>query len=530
MAAKHSAPIRGLSRAGADNTSTQKFEGRFGRMFPQVKAADFGANEAAWTEHLKPLARAMVSEFDAPKDGPDSEESGIPALYTYLGQFIDHDITFDPSSSFQKAKDPNALTDYRSPAFDLDNVYGRGPGDQPYMYQANGVSFALGDSLQLGNPPGAHDLYRSVDGRAVIGDPRNDENAIVSQLQGLFHRFHNRLMADAPATEDGFNAVRREVTFHYQYVVLHDFLPRIVSESVLEQLQTRGRYDEKKLRYFRPQDSHDPFLPVEFSGAAYRLGHSMVRPGYRLNDATLVPIFPVAPKDRPGFPEGLTGFRRMISDWGIDWGRFIDVGEPRRYDADPQDKNDQANNLSRFKRLQFAYRLDTSLVDPLGSLPAAVAAHPASLALRNLIRGAQLGLPSGQDVARALELPVLEDKDILIGQAVDENPQLQSIAAIGAGRFKGKCPLWTYILAEAALHKKMIDVPVAENVGKAGSVRIGTPQLGPVGGRIVAEVFLGLIFADPLSLLRMQPDWAPPSVQGGKSYQLKDFVQFALGK
>jgi hypothetical protein len=522
MTARHSAPIRGLSRNGADTSSPQTFEGRFGRMFPNLKAADFGADDAAWEMNLKPLGDAMVSDFDPPKDGPDPEESGIPSLYTYFGQFIDHDLTFDPDSSFQKVKDPDALTDFRTPAFDLDNIYGRGPGDQPYMYQEDGVSFALGDPLLLGNPPGARDLYRSVAGRALIGDPRNDENAIVSQLQGLFHRFHNRVMATVPPSDDAFKQAQREVRRHYQYVVLHDFLPRIINKGVLEKLRTQGRFDRAKLKFFNPDK---PTMPVEFSGAAYRLGHSMVRPGYRLNDATLVPIFPVLEKLKPGFPEGLTGFRRMISDWGIDWGRFIDVGEPRRYDVDPT--NSQDNGVSVFKRMQFAYRLDTALVDPLGSLPPSVASNPASLALRNLVRGAQLGLPSGQDVARAMEEAPLEDKDILIGQAVDQNPTLVPIDQIGGGRYTGKCPLWTYILAEAAQHKLLItDVPVAENKTNPGSVKINTPQLGPVGGRIVAEVFVGLMFADKCSLLSSEPDWTPSS---GERYQLKDFVQFALG-
>jgi hypothetical protein len=525
MAARHSIPLRGLSPTGVDTTSPLKFEGRFGRLFT-AKAADFGTNEAAWIENLRPLAQAMVSDPDDPKDGPDAEESGIPALYTYLGQFIDHDLTFDPSSSFQKIKDPNALTDYRTPALDLDNVYGRGPGDQPYMYQADGVSFALGDPLLLGDP-GAHDLLRSPAGRALIGDPRNDENAIVSQLQGLFHRFHNRLMAQAPPTDAGFAKVRREVTRYYQYVVLSDFLPKIVSGSVLEQLQTRGRFDRTKLKLFQPQSAADIFIPVEFSVAAYRLGHSMVRPGYRLNDATLLPIFPTAPKGQRGFPEGLTGFRRMISDWAIDWGRFINVGTPRKYDADPNSQGPTQDTLSPFKRLQFAYRIDTAIVNPLQALPESVASNTsASLALRNLVRGAQLGLPSGQDVARAMGVDVMADKDILIGQAVDKNPTSTAIEAIGDGRYKDKCPLWTYILAEAARHKRTDEIPVKENEDKPGSVKISTPQLGPVGGRIVAEVLLGLMFADPLSLLSQEPDWVPPS---GKGYQLKDFVQFALG-
>jgi hypothetical protein len=486
-------------------------------MFPRLAAAKFGASDTEEAANLEALAQQMVAEFEAPKDDTDEEESGIPALYTYLGQFIDHDLTFDPESSFQKKKDPEALTDFRTPAFDLDNVYGRGPGDQPYMYLDDGRSFALGDPFTLGDA-GARDLLRSPAGRALIGDPRNDENVIVSQLQGLFHRFHNRLVAENRQLP--FDELQQIVRFHYQYVVIHDFLPRIVSGGVLDALKTSGEYDRSKLKFFHPDN---PIMPVEFSGAAYRLGHSMVRPGYRLNDATLLPIFPVLPPDAPGFPEGLTGFRRLISDWGIDWGRLIDV-DIRKYDADPAtDKG-----LAKFKRLQFAYRIDTSLVDPLGSLPASVASNPpASLALRNLFRGTQLHLPSGQAIAAAMDTPVLTDDQILIGKAVDANPMFVKITDINKV-FKGNCPLWTYILAEAIQHKKLLtDVPVAENAAKPGTVTIITPQLGPVGGRIVAEVFLGLMFADTLSLVNSKSRWTP---KGGPSYRLKDFVKFALGK
>src|SRR6185437_15636315 len=115
--------------------------------------------------------------------------------YTYFGQFIDHDLTFDPASSLQKQNDPDALVDYRTPRFDLDNVYGRGPDDQPYLYE-DGRTFILGRKLSGAQAnPRARDLPRSAVNdakshphRAIIGDPRNDENVIVSQLQGLFHR------------------------------------------------------------------------------------------------------------------------------------------------------------------------------------------------------------------------------------------------------------------------------------------------------------------------------------------------------
>jgi hypothetical protein len=513
--------MRGLDAAGRDRS----FQGRFGRMFPGLSAAEYGHDPAEEAANLAKLANAMIAGFDPPKDGPDPEESGIPALYTYLGQFIDHDLTFDPDGSFQKQKDPDATMDFRTAAFDLDNIYGRGPGDQPYLYDTDGKSFLLGGPITQGYPSGAHDLQRNGAGRALIGDPRNDENAIVSQLQGLFLRFHNSTVANHPQLS--FPEIQMIVRHHYQYVVMNDFLPRIVSKEVLDGLKTNGAYDKAKLTLFQNcfNKFNQPYMPVEFSVAAYRLGHSMVRPGYRLNDAVLLPIFPLPPSETTGFigqPEGLTGFRELISDWAIDWGRFIDI-DTRNYGTDSATPTNP-QKIDNFRRLQFAYRIDTSLVDPLKNLPAAVVSPsnpPASLALRNLLRGREFGLPSGQQVAAAIGAPVMEDADIKIGQGVDTpDAPLQDIVTLGGPVFAGNCPLWTYILAEAVNYKADVTTPVTEKQ------HISTPQLGPVGGRIVAEVFLGLMFADPGSYLTRQPTWTPtPS----GSYALKDFVAHAVG-
>jgi heme peroxidase len=497
---RHSTPVRGLMSV----KSSPLFEGRFGRMFRFLRPATFGATDAQNVANLTALGQAMSADFDAPKDGKDDEESGIPALHTYLGQFIDHDITFDPASSLQQQNDPDALTDFRTPALDLDNVYGRGPADQPYLYDG-GEAFLLGDPIGGGGDPNARDLARNTASvrRALIGDPRNDENTIVSQLQSLFLRFHNRTRQDNPALP--FSEVQRLVRFHYQYVVLNDFLPQIVHSSVLDDLKTGGRLDPHRLRFFHWR--HAPFMPVEFSGAAYRLGHSMVRPGYRLNDGVLLPIFPVPPQ----LPEGLTGFRAMNPVWGIDWARFIDT-EVRAYDGPPAVQQ---------KRLQFAYRIDTSIVNPLTNLPPAVASDPSSLPARNLLRGWRLGLPSGQDVARAMWVRPLKDTDILIGQGVDAPPQpLKNIVQV-SHVFANNCPLWTYVLAEAMHYREAVKIPVTENV------TIKTPRLGPVGGRIVAEVLLGLLAGDSNSLLNLDPLWHP---QGGPNYRLKDFVNYALGR
>lgn len=503
MSSRHSTPIRGLM----STKTSPLFQGRFGRMFRSLRPATFGATPDENIKNLAALGHKMSATFDPPKDGKDDEESGIPALYTYLGQFIDHDITFDPASSLQKQNDPDALTDFRTPAFDLDNVYGRGPDDQPYMYDG-GNSFLLGDPIQ-GGDPNAKDLPRNNANtrRALIGDPRNDENSIVSQLQGLLLRFHNRTLADNPTL--AFPDVQKLVRFHYQYVVLNDFLPRIVHSSVLNDLKSESQYDHKKLKFFHWK--HDPFMPIEFSVAAYRLGHSMIRPGYRLNDNILLPIFPVPSKD---LKEGLTGFRAMNPAWGIDWGRFIDI-DIRNYDGTAADQN---------KRLQFAYRIDTSLVNPLSMLPPAVAANPSSLAQRNLERGWRLELPSGQQVAHAMGVQPLKDEQIVIGKATDDpDPDAGSIVdpKLGLSKlFAKNCPLWTYILAEAMHFKEPVKIPVKENVS------ISTPRLGPVGGRIVAEVFLGLMFGDSNSLLSLEPGWQPTIAA---NFALKDLVKYALG-
>jgi Animal haem peroxidase len=530
MGTKHGQLMRGMEAAGNSDQTFKSFKtfksfdgifgARFGRLFPKSTAGQFKHDA------LVKLANHMVSPFDPPKDGPDDEESGIPALYTYLGQFIDHDITFDPTASFQKHKDPNATEDFRTPAFDLDNVYGRGPGDQPYLYQDDGISFLLGDPITQGSNDGARDLPRNARGRALIGDPRNDENSIVSQLQGLFLRFHNRLVHDAlkKGQKPVFEHIQNQVRKTYQYLVINDFLPRIVSAAVLDKYRTNGRFDQTKLKVFKGFEI--PFMPVEFSVAAYRLGHSMVRPGYRLNDTVLVPIFPVPVDVKPGFPEGLTGFRRLISDWAIDWGRFIDIDVRDYGSADDADKNPIASTPANFRRLQFAYRIDTALVTPLRHLPPTVASNPASLALRNLERGVEFGLPTGQEMAKLLHLPakeILSDDNILIGQGVNNPPKgsLKPITETDPS-FAGNCPLWTYILAEGIQHQALVDIPVKQ------AQKITTPQLGPVGGSIVAEVFLGLMFADKESYLSTQhhdPHWTP---NGEKEYSLKDFVKFAL--
>ena len=501
----HGAGVRGVNLS----RSSTLFGGPFGRIFRVVPPADFGPDDVASLAALSNLASAMIAPPDPAKDGPDPEESGIPAAYTYLGQFIDHDLTFDPASSLQRQNDPDALVDYRTPRFDLDNVYGRGPDDQPYLYE-DGRTFILGTPLTgAAANPRAKDLPRSNPAsagnprRAIIGDPRNDENVIVSQLQGLLHRFHNKLAADQPSWN--FARVQREVRFSYQWMVLHDFLPALIAPDVLRQvlpLDDNGHIiaDKRNLSYFHFRD--EPFMPLEFSAAAYRFGHSMVRPGYRLSETIApLPIFAADPA------LDLRGFREFPSTWAIDWNLFIDL-QPR----DPAD----------ITRTQLAYRIDTSLVNGLGVLPASVASNPNILALRNLQRGWRMRLPSGQDIARAMSLEPLDDNHILIGKFTgDPADPLVAINTIDSG-FTGNCPLWTYILAETVKTTATIHTT-------QGDKAIDTFQLGPVGGRIVAETFLGLLLGDSSSYLSLNPLWKPSaSITVNGNFGLRELIGAAL--
>jgi hypothetical protein len=493
--------LRGLERV----PSSPQYEGRFGRMFRSLPAAQFTPKE------LHDLAEAMVAAGgpDTPEDAipPDDEENtgtpeapGISAGYTYLGQFIDHDLTFDPASSLDKENDPDSLVDFRTPRFDLDSLYGRGPDDQPYLYQGDGVRMLLGREL-AGNPsdPRPRDLPRnspeSGPRRALIGDPRNDENVIVSQLQSTFLRFHNRVadLMNAKQPAD-FPAVQRLVRWHYQWVVLHDFLPTILGGKVLDDILpgSEAGTERPDLRFFNWRNA--PFIPVEFSVAAYRFGHSMVRPIYRLNTNLpgRQPIFSTA-----GPEDSLLGFRELPPSFGIEWPLFFKMGD---------------NPPAGPKRLQPAYKIDSSLVNPLHDLPAIIASKISSLAERNLLRGWRMGLPSGQAVACRMGLEVIPDEELQVGKATkDDHENNRHLTEISAG-FKNNAPLWYYILAEAQQAFVQNDTPI---------------RLGPVGARIVAEVFIGLLIGDRSSFLAQAPCWKPDFAKNGK-FGIAELIAMAL--
>ena len=530
---------KGHGGVRGDNTTARSrmFEGRFGRIFRSLPAAEWprealfelGRKMTADPEEENGLPIAPAEKGDRIQD--DEENSGIPAGYTYLGQFIDHDITFDPASSLQQRNDPDALIDFRTPALDLDSVYGRGPDDQPYMYEPDGRKFRLGRMLfENDKPSKLRDLPRTGDPgapqRALIGDKRNDENVIVSQLHGVMLRFHNKLADKTPGAS--FAEIQRQVRWNYQWIVVNDFLVKICGQgtvhAILPHLKTcRPIWEnEPKLHFYKYRD--EAFMPIEFAAAAYRFGHSMVRPIYRLNQELKGGTPDEARRGIAGRffifagvqERGLNGFDEFPKQWAIDWSLFFDI-------------NGSIKNGGT-SRVQPAYKIDTALVNPLGFLPEFsmppkpagtplttqelqsspkdAIGNPSNLAVRNLLRGMMMGLPSGQDVARAMGLTPICDDDLRIGKAVvadwKKNP---SVAELANGAFARKAPLWYYVLAEAQFEWQQ-RAQLENSKGDKEPIHLGT-----VGGRIVAETLIGLLLADGHSFLRQDPNWKPDTIR-----------------
>ncbi|MBN9561611.1 MAG: peroxidase [Alphaproteobacteria bacterium] len=480
--------------------STYYASGRFGRLFgklppfaadtPQLREAlvDIG-KRGGIMDAKDDLAAGPVKLITDPAlsaHNPDNPKMG--AGMTFLGQFLDHDMTFDPTSSLERQSDPEMIANFRTPTLGLDNLYGAGPGASPHLYDqgaGGGIKFLI-ESVAPGGASDKFDLPRNSQSTALIGDPRNDENLIVSQLHLGFLRFHNAVV-DYVVKElkltnfgDAFAEAQRIVRWHYQWMILHEFLPLTCGEAVVQDVLRHGR------KFYRWRN--EPFIPVEFSVGAYRFGHSQVRPSYRANLAGMKgqPFFafifnPEGPGN-PADPDDLSGSARAPRRY-IDWPTFFDFKD---------------GNLKHNKKI------DAVLSSPLFALPGSVVPHPApvanpnSLAQRNLLRHLTFALPSGQRVAQAMRLPVLSEGDL---------------GALKPYGLQNRTPLWFYVLREAGLTQK-------------------GERLGPVGARIVTEVFVGLMEGDDTSYLTQEPDWRPflPTVdpaRHGKDFRMVDILRLA---
>jgi len=471
--------------------------GMFGRMFPELAplAIDDGP--------LMELAEAMTDVDPASDAGNNTK---VPAGFTYLGQFVDHDITLDLTALGEKEADPAAVDNFRTPALDLDSIYGLGPDGSRQLYARNpgdpdgkipGPKLLVGRNINVaaGGVTGEHrnDLPRSPEGFALAGDHRNDENLIVAQTHVALLKFHNKVCDQIATTGKAADAVfmeaRRTATWHYQWLVLHDWVERITEKGIVARILEDGR------RFYRFKTR--PFMPVEFSAAAYRLGHSMVREIYSHNriftpgglaPATLQLLFRftglsggIVGDLAPNPPTAPTPISVLPSNWIIDWRRFHEVNDinPANVPLNPSRK------------------IDPFVVPTLHTLPGG----GGSLPFRNLKRGVMLGLPSGQDVARAMKIRhALTPEEIATGPdgAVAKKHGLHV-----------HTPLWYYILKEA-------------------EQRSNGERLGPVGATIVSEVFVGLVQGDPQSFLSVGGNrWKPelPSKTPG-DFTMADLLRF----
>lgn len=448
----------------------------YGRMFPSLGGA-------SWSQGaLSSLGDASIADAEAgptPPGEPDAEDNrDIPAGYTYFGQFVDHDLTFDDRPNDLVTPTPvSSLVNGRTPQLDLDSLYGSGPAISTTLYESDAMHLKMGALLTGSSDAGARDLPRAANGTALIGDPRNDENRIVASVHSMFIRLHDqtvdRILTSEPnlSASQVFAKARQQVTWNYQWLIVNDYLPKIVGKQLVDSIATRTNSGWRTdLRFYDACQQ----MPVEFSVAAYRFGHSMVRAFYRPNaSVSPIPVFSgtyVPTSD-------LTGFSPSPTNFGIDWNLFVPSGRAGASSVQP------------------AYKFDTSLTNSLSLLPLPTTGiGPANLALRNLLRSQQLGLPSGQDVAIAMGLTPLPDDQILIGKAVDTGSDAVTLSSLSS-EFAGRAPLWTYVLAES-----MAQAYPIEN-GHITGPQKAPYRLGPVGGRIVTETIVGLLASDPSSIL-----------------------------
>lgn len=465
--------VHGMSKAKGCNHAAAS---NFSKLYKQdlCPGVDLSETEAA----IIGGPGGIMHDFDG-----DSADSEVPAGYIFFAQFIDHDITLDTTSKLRAAgmsdEDIAKLPNIRTPSLDMDCVYGFGPEASPHIYNSEKPG-------RIATSPSGHDLARNAGGTALIGDPRNDENLLVSQMQLMFQKFHNKLF---DFRHPDFEEAQKECRFHYQWLVWFDFLKRICDPAVY-QFASKRLFGLEKGKFplkYEP-DAHGKLtMPVEFSVAAYRVGHTMVRSVYALNENhTDVELF----DER----FGTLGFSELPEELVVDWRFLLEVDDcvtPR-----------------------FAKAFDALLADELQHLPAPVVPsnnpNDLALAFRNLLRGNALSLPSGQCMARqfnALKYPGITPLTEAEIASLNGWDRLVAADAKRAKDLAKNTPLFLYVLHESEVRNK----------GK---------RFGPVGSAILMEVFGGML--KYCESFIHEPDWTPDPCVSKERYGWWD-EEFATG-
>lgn len=515
--------LKNISHAGGvESTDEILFSTPFNYLFPELANSpqcrlpdDDDATIGRTNEALLQLGSAMGD--------PGTQEaeilnlnSGIPAVFTYLGQFIDHDITArtDRNTDISTIGEghvrpipPDQVVDRlrngRRPHLDLDSLYGDGPGLLSNKMTPGSTAGTTTEAqclyddkflLRVQENTGFVDVPR-VEGerRALIADMRNDENVIISQLHAAFLKFHNAI-ADTihyTSSEARYIKARQLLRWAYQYIVVNDYLPAIGNKSIVEDILRNGP------RFYRPgYTGGEIFMPLEFSVAGFRFGHSMIRPFYRLNTQTTKNIMDILGVSRERETGDLLEKQgdnyRLRREFVIQWRNFV----PIQWDNPPQK----------------ARRIDPKIAKGLFELGLEMPTTPIleHLAQRNLLRGYSLSIPTGQAVAAAMGIYPLSAAELTEG----ESDGIKN--AFEMGGFGERTPLWYYILKEAAL-------------------QTGGTSLGAVGTAVVAETLIGLIKQDSNSYLNNPTDPAvrptgidvDASRKGKEIAKMSDLLKFA---
>ena len=462
--------LKGLPHFCNFSENQNLIAGNFGRLFPGLPPL--------YTD--PDILRALGDKNGPMKETSSSNRTNtVPVGQVFFGQFVDHDITLDTSSSFSRVNSATDTPNVRTPNLDLDCIYGDGPEASPFLYEQGGtfggVKLLVGSDVASASPEQAEDLVRSPRGTAVIGDPRNDENRIISQIQLAMIRFHNKV-ADELSPEysghDLYEETRDLVTRHYHWALIHDFLNDMCGSAVVWDVLKNGR------RFYCVEDNQPLFIPVEFSIAAYRFGHSMAPQKIQVQKSK----------------SALSLFGSVLG------GGFTPVTS-----LDAVVDMHEIFNTSENRIVQKADKLDTKLAKILLDLPFVGAGGESSLATRNMLRGQSFLIPSGEVLAKHMERPQAE---------IDQVSDAANTAS--GGTLNGGTPLWYYLLAEAE---------IIGRESSSGSFDKGE-GLGPVGARIVAEVIIGLMELDEHAFLGMDRSWSPKDGLGENVKGVGDILTY----
>ncbi|ADW69079.1 peroxidase family protein [Granulicella tundricola] len=462
-----------------------------------------GNTMASFFQHLVPgkaytIPSSLMSHIAFPGTGvsysdPGLEQSDpgvfespeVPAAFTFVGQFIDHDLTMNAVDLFEVQTDEVANT--ASPLIDLDSVYG---ANRTKLTAPFSKIFHADGRFRMVDRGGYEDLVRDEVGNALIGDQRNDENQMILQIHLLVMKVHNKLMAGGL----GFEEAYRETLFNWQSVLLTDYLPAILEPATLAWLLGEiGKPDFGEFKYKPWKNLVDGKLaasmPHEFA-IGFRFGHSQLRFGLRVNPGVggMVRLFDNSLTSSGGKTStgavknlfsDLRGSQELVAEHVIDWGTFLGGATPLR------------SNRIDGKVTSVVFDLPESAIPDdikyIGNLPQ-----------RNLIRSRQVGLCAGEDLAKFYGIERLATRKIEPDEAAHH-------LYMEKGHFR--TPLWYYILKEA------------EAVGGPKSSR-----LGALGSRLIGEVIVGAIGFAPTNVLA-EPGWKS-SVTGSREVSLLELAEW----